>query len=357
MVLGFLAFSTLSVLAGSPCSEVRIDQGHGSMVHVPVRSQGPLGTCYAEVAAQVVDAYRFSHGDKNFGRPTSSLMTALYFAEETKRDSFEGGFSCPALNLTANFGRCDELDLNKTLGRNSKFRLKSLIDGVLEFHHDYQEYSTAIDRSIAESQVRAPAQMRMRDKLESDRQMALEQKSAELIAYLSKSGVKQEIIPKKEYARFLLEQKSGVFFIKKLLTQACARNVKYLDVTPPQCQQLTRYKVGQKGLSERIDQMLSRHGALPVGVAYCSHVLERGFRYRGLASGHCRDHDDHASIVIGQRQNRLSHRCEYLVRNSWGTRCDRYSKDWTCERGNIWVDREAFLSNLKSISLFSPGEP
>lgn len=342
-----------AAFAKNTCTSVRLDQGNGSMSHVPVRNQGPLGTCYAETAAQVLDAYRFSRGDRNYDHPTSSFMTALYYAEEEGKDWFEGGQICRALTISANLGRCDEVALNKTLGCNSNKQLKLLVRGVVWHHRKYQKYADNIEKLQSESRVRAPAQILARDQMERDRQKKLQETTDEMMTYLIRAGVSRSALPPKNFIGSLLAQKNSILLLKKVLTQNCAKNIQYLDVTPPQCKQDKGYVVGKNGLKQRIDDALEKSNALPVGIAYCSEVLKKGLGYRGLASGGCKKKDDHASLIIGRRPNRTGTDCEYLVRNSWGTSCKQYSKDWDCESGNIWVDQRALFNNLKSVTTVS----
>ena len=60
--------------------------------------------------------------------------------------------------------------------------------------------------------------------------------------------------------------------------------------------------------------------------------------------------DYHASLVIGRRKDPDSGKCQFLVRNSWGTGCDGYRQaGWDCEHGNIWVDEAALKVNLTEV--------
>src|SRR5688500_12242896 len=59
------------------CSQIRLDSKGGSMEHVRVRDQGSIGNCYSHVAEQMVDAYRFSEGDRDYEHVTSGLEVSL----------------------------------------------------------------------------------------------------------------------------------------------------------------------------------------------------------------------------------------------------------------------------------------
>jgi hypothetical protein len=61
----------------------------------------------------------------------------------------------------------------------------------------------------------------------------------------------------------------------------------------------------------------------------------------------------HEALVIDERANPRTGRCEFLVRKSWGTDCAQYHRaGWDCEHGQIWVDSEDLGSNILSIGSF-----
>ena len=71
----------------SKCTDIRLDLPGQSMEHVPPSYQGDLGLCYAYTAAQLVDAWRFSHDDHDYSHLTSALEVAVGLAQQEKKDS------------------------------------------------------------------------------------------------------------------------------------------------------------------------------------------------------------------------------------------------------------------------------
>lgn len=59
----------------------------------------------------------------------------------------------------------------------------------------------------------------------------------------------------------------------------------------------------------------------------------------------------HASSVVGRKKDPVTGKCEYKIRNSWGTSCEGYVKRLKpkCEGGHIWVTRDELSLYLKSI--------
>jgi hypothetical protein len=89
-----------------------------------------------------------------------------------------------------------------------------------------------------------------------------------------------------------------------------------------------------------------------VGISYCSALLESGPEWKKNLSQtedffRAPDCRFHASIVVGKRQKNGS--CQFLIRNSWGTDCGAYAKNWECEKGQIWIDADALLENTREL--------
>ncbi len=53
----------------------------------------------------------------------------------------------------------------------------------------------------------------------------------------------------------------------------------------------------------------------------------------------CKDKTNHAVTLVGQRWNSKKSRCELLIRNSFGDRCDKYYEDYDCKYGSVWLPR------------------
>lgn len=62
----------------------------------------------------------------------------------------------------------------------------------------------------------------------------------------------------------------------------------------------------------------------------------------------------HASSIIGRRWNEKDQRCQYLLRNSWGTDCEQYGKfaNIECKDGNIWVYEDELDGHTYNTAVF-----
>ena len=109
-ISGFGGFAS----AASP-QNVRLDQD-GAMAHVLEQDQGAFPTCWSTVAAEMIDAWRFSHGDARTGLHTSPLKFADDVWHLNRRPSYTGGDACKAINqMRANpdkFQLCNDVEAN-----------------------------------------------------------------------------------------------------------------------------------------------------------------------------------------------------------------------------------------------------
>src|SRR4051794_38758467 len=53
------------------------EDSQGAMAHVRVRDQGHSNTCFAQTAAEQVDAWRFTHGDTQYDMRSSAVAAAI----------------------------------------------------------------------------------------------------------------------------------------------------------------------------------------------------------------------------------------------------------------------------------------
>lgn len=106
--------------------------------------------------------------------------------------------------------------------------------------------------------------------------------------------------------------------------------------------------------------------AQPALIGYCANILKTP-DYLGTSSRTRITHNGaltlkdleesckgHANLVIGRRKSGT--KCQYLLRNSWGSDCDSYASTLNCENGNIWIDEEILMKNAISLQEIGPKE-
>lgn len=160
-----------------------------------------------------------------------------------------------------------------------------------------------------------------------------------------------------------------VIFVDSLFTDLC--KTQSFVANWPEIEFTSAWKFGpsQRGramdeIRKVIDKNLAdRRGT---GMSYCELVLKNpsieGVDAKGVWSDQCKVGDGfngHAGIVVGRRllkfqeDNKSKSVCQYLVRDVYGKSCKGYTDDPTvsppqrCEQGNIWVDEDALLANIR----------
>lgn len=92
----------------------------------------------------------------------------------------------------------------------------------------------------------------------------------------------------------------------------------------------------------RVSEQLEK-GRL-VGLDYDARILNNSSNRRIKIS------ELHTSSVVGRRWNASYKSCEYLIRNSSGTRCDiGYDPSYECDAGNVWLGESEIYKNMTSI--------
>jgi hypothetical protein len=398
------------------CDDFRLDQNDGPFSHIPVMSQGDMGLCYAYAAAALVDWARFSSpppkGDRNYNHHTSAFEGMLRSVAETAKapqkadpglreilvskygpiQGIQGGSICEAIHSWSGQSSCDEaVVLDRYRGTNSdtvhaldqaylaaltpEERLEDgnkhaggpkpglLAEKFLDLREDWVDFRAR--KSSWDATV-------FRKKLES-----LVDQAFDCSRYFEFDPA---VFPDRALVTQLIASGDPTLLLLGLLTHACKEHSP--NIQPLSCDGDCGFKKGPRRAAQRAqfeknygrphdykeicpesDQQrvwdeinLSLNAHTPVGIGYCGHVLELGRAYAEEIP-YC---GGHAGVLIGRRQHpvtlngRTRNKCQYLIRNSWGTSCNRYHPDWDCEGGNIWVDADVVERQLINIERVAP---
>ncbi|MEK6579159.1 MAG: hypothetical protein AABZ55_08025 [Bdellovibrionota bacterium] len=324
------------------CSPVRLDKKGGSIEHVPVLEQDGLPLCYSFAGAAAIDAYRFSHGDRNYKHLTSPFFHGLNnsFIRE-KADEFRepddslnlGGDSCIMINQIRKTGSCSRDAVGWTLkGLEWKKYLKYLAE-FYEFRREYQssqkyfkEGSGSISERYIQGQVAA---------------------SKDFLACQKSLGVPVPEGLTPEFIAALLEQDNPFKFLKESIGQACSgKNV--VPVSMPECTSMGNFSTDSIKYRKLIHRWLDLPDMQPLGIDLSTKVLTRPKGFRGInrITGTEIFPGSHAALIIGRRKNPKTKFCQFLVRLSWGKDPTGYAKEWTFTNGNLWVDAEDLSENI-----------
>ncbi len=386
----------------------------GSMQHVNPRNQGDLGDCYAESAAQMSDAFRFSHaaptGDRYFGHQTSALeaaisatkhhraayhsMIQMFSSDPTARKLHDiwGGLACDVFESLKEKGSCSNervleakrydgtIPFSSTLSTENTSDLTNdhllvinskLLISLQGFAHDWRQplgndwgFGTPGDLS-----GQSPPAIDLRAEL-----------ACRLQADLDIKPIVETLLPSSQAIRRLLQNDD---FGPKLITLACAKNRIEINsqatcVGPNSDLKVTSEK--RKFVQEWFEKSSPIQ---PLSISFCGNLLMNGPAFKAsIYSSECGNHE---ALVIGKRWNSNQNRCEFLVRNSWGTDANSRIQNWeydctqyklqngtcldgatdshgnclrpehsnqNCEytSGSVWVDANALSANTYSFS-------
>lgn len=271
------------------CSSVRLSEKRIG----PIRNQGISGLCFAYEGADLL-TYKL-------GYRVSALDVALYYLKFSSHKKISdvyanGGDTLAPLNNGARMGFCSEQSLASDEDRVdfSETPHAKIYDSLmwLEKHGWKTDQSFLVAQSI--------------------------------FSNLSYSHFQTAADIKNEKARFnylqrvVCPEKTALSNIKLEYREAARRS----EVP---------------ALIETVNQQLQKNNITGIG-----------FHSNDLYS--IKDtYDNHATTIIGRRWNSEKNRCEYLMRDNFGSQCEVYEKGLECEGGNIWLSEKFLLKNLYEV--------
>jgi hypothetical protein len=341
--------SLTTARADNTCPDVRLDQ-QGAMVHVPVTFQGQVGICYAHAAAQMIDAYRFSHsapeGDTHYEHLTSPLELASQFmaSSDPKSDFDDGTYAvCPVVNYLRDHESCDENSVAKLYQNGIRI---NLVNDLRKPYLDFQKYLKTSKLQAASVTLQNLDTVLTQDLSEFQNQLS----------QLADPSI-QTSLPTEAEALQMLLQPNFNLAMNALLAPFCTSSFMQTISAGISCSE-NQVKAGSITMPQ-VHALLTLENAQPVAVKICSNFFNEGHAYRGkdfqgnmIKTGKeaC---DIHWVLLIGQTM--YNGQCRLLVRNSWGTDDSGYSTDWLPrESGNLWIDEETLSANTFEFASINP---
>ncbi|HAZ12541.1 MAG: hypothetical protein A2X86_11920 [Bdellovibrionales bacterium GWA2_49_15] len=132
---------------GVQVADLRLDQGNGPMVDVPVQAQGDLSTCYANAASQMTQAYH----QKKYNRPYRHCAVAMaadsvrWGSKKTGHDrqkqqtALENGYVCDVINASNKYGYCGSCD--PLYSAMKSVEQKKYFDTMYKIYEKYKHHS------------------------------------------------------------------------------------------------------------------------------------------------------------------------------------------------------------------------
>jgi len=358
----------ISVFANE-CSTIDLDAPGGSVASIPTYDQGKTQSCYAHTGSVMLDAWLHSRGgDKS---KTTSPGAMAIFNKASIQATGLGNISCRAIESTFKYGRCLNEDLTKNLillfGTEADLTDPDpeqdlqidLIENLLSVLDTTKE---KIDKSRPKSKGKRSNNITYnRKKRAFNKKIKLE--AQELACSWRK--INPEVNTMNTNIKDIIKaytQSSDNSFKRKLLQLICGESMsKVSNKDRPKCKTMLRLRFKDsstpKKFKNKINAMLESPNPVPIGVGYCSGLLDYGIDYRGLKKGflgftsiksmNSSDCGIHESAVIGRKM--INGKCHFKIRNSYGDD-EHIGLPWESDKGNIWLEADALTNNMGSLT-------
>ena len=322
----FLGYTAAAVAQDDECKLRRLDAQGEPYRYIHARSQSKTGTCYAYAAAGMADALRARKAKTydDFTKIWAARVSAINVALQAKikadlDDPLRGGSFCSSYRKIARQGFCPDYAIPNV------FKGKKSTPAINELRSFYETFQKNRNEDLA----------------------------SEVLVYLQfVLELNPEEIPSEtEIATYLEEQTPGEY-LKSIISYRCETEELQQRVSLPKCNSLKNKTANYTSIfSEKVLAELSKKKTTGAAVAMCSQVLREGKEVESAVSdgkplATCKKH---VVLVIGKRRTSDGD-CQVLIRNSWGSGCKKYSKNWECNDGDVWVDTHILFKNTFGVS-------
>ncbi len=342
-------FHATTPLFASQCSAIRLDQS-GSMRHVDVLNQGD-SLCHSYVLAQMIDAWRFSHGPQppaeGYRFRTSALELATGYATFIRNGVFQPAslYDVGAYLRKSDRGVCDSRVLARDPS-NDKPDV-AFANQLLDYWKKFSNYLN--DKENLEAVLQKSEGKAIAGRPFGPLDLLLTG------SFDAAKGLKCDVLRDDPVGiaalMKLVRENNPVDYLNGVLSAICEGHRVRLKI--PSMVEKYFPPNSQDPLAREVVKLISAPNAQPVAIYYCINVMflpgYRGYGQEPFA----KDCVPHFALVIGQRINPSTGRCQLLVQNTAGSKCEiPYSKDWECDHGKYWMDQESLLSNVRNIEYF-----
>ena len=292
-----------------------------------VRNQDGIGWCYAFSSADLL-SYKYK-------TKVSAVDIAITFNEKyffSKKESIfsnsasnvQGGIAFSALGHALNKGVCLEKDLPSEGYVDSD--LIDLIKDLEAMSKNYLEYINYSYVPAEQGMISTPGFTYY------DKQKSKKFSKEIYTKYFSCNATSkryQKAFPNVNFQQFMnvLHNSTKQSIYQEMSEVSCKRKK---PKRPPEVKWELEIGGGGKDLINIFDEQLNNNNIAEI--AYFSSILyEPAYALEGR----------HSSVVVGRRFNEATNDCEYLIKNSHGPSCAKYSKMYKkynrCDKGMIWV--------------------
>ncbi len=309
---------------------------------MPLYDQGKNGICYAYSAAQLVDYWRETHSVqfKNMKMAQSTPVYAALLArmyEQTpgyvSKATLSYGTVYGALMGIKTYGMCQEKVIEDSLNRFAKSKKINTKDFLYETERYLTQHKPYRKKGVFRKYFMEPFENFKRKYRASE---------------IDFKRVNETMKP-------FLNSQDYISFMKAIFGDCFKKENIYLDTRRIPIPKVMEMDQNAILMEEKVKELLNKKTkAQPIGIGYCQNILEKsnylGINHKRVTPQVLRGCHGHASLIVGKRER--GGRCQFLVRNTYGTHC-KY--DWECMKNKkgealgIWVDAKALMKNTRRI--------
>lgn len=367
LVLIHLVHSVARAQTCAPNSpSTNITTGNGSLALLPALDQKGTGLCYAYTISQLVDARRYLNPANRTTR-ISPLVLGIQtpqnsnFLQRSRLD--DGGTPSAALAALTAQGNvmCDEKYIQRLYGdaddQYSYFgTIELMFKNLREAYYKPCADTPQQRRQKAITTIREIRSYMTASQLKGSPDGGMTDFMADLGGIVSHMAQ----LPSSSFANYNNSINSTL--ISPSLARICERH----SFRVPAFKLTGLFAQGQlpspglrpadpKAMSDYAWNALSRPGAQPIGIGFCSNILttNNSFIKPGGSKSSC---GPHAAVLAGVRC--AGGRRQFLLRNTWGKNCGQYlaarHKSNCDQRGNVWVDAGNLMMSADKVYQVTP---
>jgi hypothetical protein len=307
------------------CVNIRLDQENGPLAHLPIYDQDNFGSCYAYTAAQLIDAYRYSHGFSENKILTSPLKITADSSTLLSYSENGGGKINDSLLEAKQQGSCNKDITDQLLsGRTEKQFFKKASRDLTKYDDEQLEYSNELKKQKDSLSFIKKLQIAFGIKTLPSRPISNVIKKIQ--CDLQASNLPRNIIPNFNDLEEIIRHASSwdAYYIRDLINKVCEKNLINLSELPNPTQiqfgidSKMSLEERSKAVSSTINKLFIEKNPQPIGISFCSKTLfDQNYyganRYEILSgSENC---GNHGALIIGSKLLK-SGKCKYLIRNS-----------------------------------------
>jgi hypothetical protein len=358
VILTSLFFGSLS-FAASDCSPMRLDDT--SMKTMPIYDQDDIADCYAIITAQMIDAYRFSHGDADTAHRTShyALAANYKFSDERDRMSFardlKSFMSVPDGAMTS----AEPLKTPMVLPKPFVFKKDVYINSHLELGapaETARANRTPSGKLVSCSDAAVKRYFKKNKNFKETYEL-WEQSKEQKVKAPACLAIPGGSLEMKDIVENFGDESSTEEFFAGVMKKICEKesiqvdfpeivtlgwNVPGLPDEVKRNKFVTDRKFARAGVA-LVNGALSLSNPQPVGIGYYPKFLTKKNAKKN-------EGEYHQSIIIGRRKDNAG-KCEFLLRNSWGPRCNLTVSCDTRTKGQYWINAEELMTYADEVTM------